>query len=224
MPDYYEFEVVHTEIEPRIWRRFLLPVTGTTFLDLHWAIQDAGPWRDYHLWRFDTPGRGGAFLATAPGSGDPMFPGEEAIPEADRVPLNGYFKRGGSTGCEYCYDFGDDWRLTVEMRGRRRIAEKFYRRLEDGQRAYPIEDSGGLPGYEDCQACLDPKVMNDPKLSEDDRAYLNERLEWIGKTGWSADVFDLQTAKRYFDLTTIRNAKRPYHRLDDGTTVYAPGG
>ena len=38
MPRYYEFEVSLQELQPRIWRRFLLRTTAT-FAQLHQAIQ-----------------------------------------------------------------------------------------------------------------------------------------------------------------------------------------
>jgi hypothetical protein len=48
MPDYFEFEVTLREIQPRIWRRFLLGSQGTTFWDLHMAIQDSCGWQPYY--------------------------------------------------------------------------------------------------------------------------------------------------------------------------------
>ena len=40
MPRYYEFEVVLQEIQPRIWRRFLLR-HRSTFAQLNTAIQES---------------------------------------------------------------------------------------------------------------------------------------------------------------------------------------
>jgi len=54
IPRYYEFEVSLQEIQPRIWRRFLLRTTST-FTHLHDAIQDCFGWQDDHLWEFRLP-------------------------------------------------------------------------------------------------------------------------------------------------------------------------
>ncbi len=220
MPDYFEFEVSHLHIKPRIWRRFLLPVTGSTFLDLHMAIQDAGPWRDYHLWRFEEHHRGGEILATTPGQGEPMFPDDEPIPDADDVPLKRYFTREGPTRCDYWYDFGDDWWARVELRKRQRLSEKFYRKLLAGRRAYPIEDSGGPYGYSVCVACLDPKIMQAPDLDPDDREYLTERREWVREIGWDPETFDLAVGQQYFDAVGAKGLRRPYHQLDPEAVLY----
>jgi hypothetical protein len=67
MPTYFDIEVSLSTVYPLIWRRFLLRTTGTTFADLHRAIQDACGWWDHHLYRFDeaTP-RGLVGLARSP--------------------------------------------------------------------------------------------------------------------------------------------------------------
>src|SRR3989338_6692780 len=48
---YLEFEVSLRHIKPRIFRCFLLHRTAT-FLELHQAIQGAGPWSNYDLFAF----------------------------------------------------------------------------------------------------------------------------------------------------------------------------
>ena len=65
MPRYLQFEVSLLDIEPRIWRRFLLRDT-TTFNALSKAIQDAGPWKGYHLWEFCELGRPRRAIAGIP--------------------------------------------------------------------------------------------------------------------------------------------------------------
>ena len=40
MPRYFEFDVALQEIQPRIWRRFLLRATSS-FTHLHMAIQES---------------------------------------------------------------------------------------------------------------------------------------------------------------------------------------
>ena len=43
MPSYFELDVSLQDIQPRIWRRLLLPNTAT-FAQLHVAIQDSFGW------------------------------------------------------------------------------------------------------------------------------------------------------------------------------------
>lgn len=220
MPQYFEFEATHDGLKPRVWRRFLLPVAGSTFVDLHQAIQDAGPWRDYHLWRFDAPGRTGAFLATTPGQGEPMFPGDERVPDGDEVGLESYFTPDGPTKCVYLYDFGDDWRLTVQLKQRVDHEEKFYRKLTAGRRAYPLEDCGGMPGYYACVDCNDPEILKHPEVTADDRRYLAEVREMVEGVGWRADAFELAVARQYFNANSKRSLRRPYHQMSPDTVVY----
>jgi len=43
-------------INPMIWRRLVVP-SGNTLADLHYAIQIAFAWTDYHLHRFRIRGK-----------------------------------------------------------------------------------------------------------------------------------------------------------------------
>lgn len=56
----------------------------------------------------------------------------------------------GSGAAFYEYDFGDSWPHRLELMSRRPAkADTPPARLTDGARRGPMEDSGGLPGYED---------------------------------------------------------------------------
>ena len=141
MPDYFEFEVDLAEVKPRIWRRFLLPKTGT-FLDLHQAIQDACGWLDYHLFSFYEKDPYGGSVAGIPDDRDMT---EYEIPDASRKKLSTYFStgEGKQKSCGYQYDFGDDWLHKVTLKGAAKLDEEFPRRLLAGERAFPHEDCGG---------------------------------------------------------------------------------
>jgi len=82
MPRYLQFEVSLIDIEPRIWRRFLLRDTAT-FNALSKAIQDAGPWQGYHLWEFCELGRPHVVLAGIP---DDEF--DEPAPDARYIKVS----------------------------------------------------------------------------------------------------------------------------------------
>lgn len=185
MPKYYEFEVSLQEIQPRIWRRFLLRTTAT-FAELHHAIQQSFGWQQSHLWEFRLPTHQGRPIAGLPGGEDY----DRARPDAKIVKLNTYF-----TGnlvvewCEYVYDFGDDWTHDVKLIAVRSDNEGFKRRLLDGERAGPPEDCGGTPGYE--------RLIHFLETGEDTYDDDPERLErWLG--GWRPDAFDVARTKAQF--------------------------
>jgi len=188
MPSYLEFEVSLREITPRIWRRFLLrpPVT---FHQLHEAIQAAGPWGNYHLWQFSEPGRPYRAIAGLP---DDEF-GEET-PDAKRVKVASYFQRPGDR-CLYRYDFGDDWEHDVVFVRSQDLPEVFRRRLLAGERAFPPEDCGSIPGYYECLAALGQRRPRKGE-SRPDSEELAERRTWLGD--WNPD-FVLEEARRAFD-------------------------
>lgn len=103
--------------------------------------------------------------------------------DADRVRLVSYFP--SADRCTYLYDFGDGWEHDVELRQTLELSESFQRRLVDGARAFPPEDCGGLPGYEDCvavaQGSPDPEGLR----------------EWMGD--WDPERLDLKAARLDFD-------------------------
>ena len=180
MPTYYELEVSLYDLQPRIWRRFLIRDTAT-FAALHEAIQLAFGWESCHLWEFRRPTRGGGPIAGPP---NPGF-GEET-PDAARVKLSAFF--GEAERCDYIYDFGDDWRHDVKRVAVHTESKAFRRRLLAGERAAPPEDCGGWPGYE--------RVVEFVETGED--PFGDGGLEsWLGD--WRPDAFDLAAVKAAFD-------------------------
>ena len=193
---YFEFEVSLLWIEPRVWRRFMLPLDAT-FNDLHQAIQDAGPWEDQHMHAFH------ATLKDRHEIGEPeprgvMFFLERPKAVKKNIRLADYFLKDRKKKCYYEYDFGDSWRHEVKFVGRiKELPEKFLRRLTGGERSFPMEDCGGVPGY---YACLDArKILADPNapMEPEDRDYASEFLEWVEE--WDPEGFDLEKAKKRFD-------------------------
>ncbi len=174
MPAYFEFEVSLRDAKPRIWRRFLIAETAS-FLHLHEAIQDACGWMNCHL--FTSQDRAGEPIAGLP---DDEY--GEPDPDARKVKLRSYF--GEARACVYRYDFGDSWEHEVKLIGVTRRPEKFGRLLLGGARAFPPEDCGGIPGYEECV-----RVARGGK----DRDGLRR---WMG--AWDPERFDLKAAARGF--------------------------
>lgn len=180
MPDYLDIEVSLDHVDPRIWRRLLLR-DRASFLDLHHAIQDACGWESAHLFAFyDDRGDVVAGLPDDFGFGDPH-------PDAKKVPAGSYLKRHRKV--VYEYDFGDGWQHTVELKEVVTLNERFARRLLDGARAFPPEDCGGLPGYEDVLV-----VASGGEAQYHDTATLRQ---WYGD--WDPEAFDLETVRERFD-------------------------
>jgi hypothetical protein len=195
MAQYLEFEVSLQGIEPKIWRRFLLKAAAS-FQDLHEAIQDAGPWEDDHLFRFET-------AAKRPKRPEPIARAdyedefdEESAPIAKRVKLSDWFQKKGDR-CVYLYDYGDGWQHLVALVDLVESPDKFRRRLTAGARAFPLEDCGGTWGYEEC---VEASKIPESALELDDPPYDSDKLErreWVGD--WDPEAFDLEQAKREFD-------------------------
>lgn len=181
MPRYYEFEVSLLEAKPRIWRRFLIS-QAASFLDLHEAIQDACGWTNSHLFVFRDP-------EGEPIAGIPDDEYGEPDPDAKKVKLKSYFDTRVGTRCSYDYDFGDSWEHDIRLIRIAELQEKFGRKLEAGARAFPLDDCGGIPGYEECV-----HVAKGGK----DRDGLRE---WMGD--WDPERFDLKKTGRFFDQAKL---------------------
>ena len=183
---YDEFEVSLRYIEPRIWRRFQIE-RRATFAHLHVAIQVGFGWEHAHLWEFRTRARRGRALA-GPAMAD-VWSLREPPPDAESTKLGGFFGPRKHRRCVYVYDFGDFWVHDVLFRRRFASPGRFHRRLIAGERAGPLEDCGGVPGYKRLVEFLQTGV--DPW--EEDPAVLKE---WYGH--WDPEAFDLETARMRF--------------------------
>ncbi len=214
MPKHFRFKVQLREVRPTIWRRFLLR-TSASFADLHEAIQDCGGWEDAHLYSFLEPG--GAGYDELPGAGT----GEGETDWASTA-LASWFGEE-QRQCVYWYDFGDDWMHDVGLERIEEHDEAFERRLLDGARAFPLEDCGGIPGYERCVEAL--RRGREPTGGEAgpefDREELDELLDWIGD--WDPERFDLETTRRSFDRETAPSARRVKHRAMGEAYIEPPG-
>lgn len=185
MHRYLSFRVELLRVRPPIWRTFLLRV-NSTFDDLHQAIQGACGWQGYHLYRF-TAREHAPSIAGIPDD-DAVF--GAADPDANQIQISNHFAAPGAS-CIYQYDFGDNWLHKVTLKAAVELPERFDRRLLGGKRAFPPEDCGGIPGYDECIALRAGKSIG---LRG---AALRERIEWLGK--WQPDAFDLAAAGKSFD-------------------------
>ena len=164
---YMIFHVELRYIKPKIWRTIaVLPDAGATAL--HDAIQKSGQWGNYHMWDFSNAG---GRLAV---SHEDEFSDEET-PLAETVTLGELFPRRNAKLC-YSYDYGDGWKLDVVYKELREIpSRRAVFLLLDGQRAFPPEDCGGEPGYENCLAAVGERQNDDA-----DTDWEEELGEWLG--------------------------------------------
>lgn len=185
---YYEFRVHLLHIEPEIWRSFILPADAS-FKDLHIAIQDAFGWQQAHLYEFMRPfKRSAQTIAGVPKESFP-FGGPSGTPDAAKVGLWSYFD--ALPTCLYLYDFGDSWEHHVKRvrTFEEEKARKNVRELTGGAYAGPLEDSGGVWGYETYAEFVRTGEVPDGWSREE----LGDLLE-----GWDPDHFDLKKATRAF--------------------------
>jgi hypothetical protein len=122
--------------EPEIWRRLELD-SSLDLRTVHRILQATIGWLDSHLHEFTTPRSPVRLLADSE-----VDEGEEGTPERD-VRLDEVLAEvGDSVG--YLYDFGDAWDHTLTLEAIRPAAPADPVRVVAGDRAGPIEDSGGV--------------------------------------------------------------------------------
>ena len=139
-----QFLIVLPRIEPLVWRRIHVPDTYS-FWDLHVAIQDAVGWRDYHLHEFIVIDPKGGRVKRI-GIPDDEMPDERPCLAGWKVPIGRYLTCG-TDPVRYRYDFGDDWKHTLEFEELLPADGGAYPRCVGGAGACPPEDVGGTSGY-----------------------------------------------------------------------------
>lgn len=168
---FYLLKIYLSEINPQIWRRFVVPATIS--LDrLHDVIQIVMGWTDSHLHQFS--------IGNKRYTEDPEFK-EEGL-ECGKYRLGDLIKKKGRE-FEYLYDFGDSWRHCLVLEDSRYDASDLNYDMEclEGERACPPEDVGGVPGYH--QFC---KILNNPNHKE-----YEETRQWIGGH-YDPEKFDIE--------------------------------
>jgi len=157
---FYLLKIELLDIEPAIWRRFVVPVTIT--LDrLHDVLQIVMGWTDSHLHEFII---GNKRYTEYPESKEDGLVG-------GRYRLGDLIKQKGRT-FRYLYDFGDSWEHKLVLEENRWFNPELGTKIAclEGERACPPEDVGGAPGY--FQFC---KILKDPN-HEGHESY----MEWSG--------------------------------------------
>jgi hypothetical protein len=153
------------DIEPAIWRRLVVPRTWHLG-QLHLVIQAAFNWWNYHLHDFNI----GGLRYGDPDSEDGGHERSARTFDEREVRLLDFDREPGLTFA-YLYDFGDDWRHTIEVEAFLALDEVPRAATGiAGARARPPEEVGGALGYEHFLT-----VMADP----DDPEHV-ELKDWWG--------------------------------------------
>jgi hypothetical protein len=171
----YQIKITLKRSKPPIWRRVLIS-SDTTLDELHHIIQAAMGWYGGHLHAFNINGR--EYSTPRPYDHDHLA--ELGMQNAAGKRLLS-FVSGEGFKFTYEYDFGDDWQHQI-------LIEKIL--LPDpkqtlpvcikGKRACPLEDIGGVWGYEEFL-----EAIKDPKHDEHEMY-----TEWIGDD-FDPEAFDL---------------------------------
>ncbi len=168
----YLLRIQLLDIEPAIWRRFVVPASIT--LDrLHDVIQIVMGWTDSHLHEFTIGNK--RYTEYPESKEDGLVCG--------RYRLGDLIKQKGRT-FSYLYDFGDSWEHELVFEESRYVSSGLRTELAclGGERACPPEDVGGVPGYfEFCKALQDPS-------HEEHESY----MEWSGGD-FDSERFDTES-------------------------------
>jgi hypothetical protein len=193
----YQLKISIADSKPAIWRRVQVSAS-TTLAEIHEIIQMVMGWEEAHLHEFSVPPPGQTNLKTRRSHADAVRYGpftdplgqpfewfneeqgdEATITLAEVAPaLKSHFL--------YTYDMGDNWEHDI-------VVEKIlpsdpegaYPICIQGERNGPLEDCGGIWGYEEMLA-----ILADPKHEE-----YRERKTWLkeafGVSSWPGEAFNL---------------------------------
>jgi len=185
---FYLLKIQLLDIEPAIWRRFVVPANIT--LDrLHDVIQIVMGWTDSHLHEFTI---GNKRYTEYPKS-------KEDGLACGRYRLGDLIKQKGRI-FRYLYDLGDSWEHELVLEESRYFNPELRTELAclDGQRACPPEDVGGVPGYfEFLNALKDPNHEEHESYTEwsggsfDSERFDPESVNWelMKYLRWSRDRY-----------------------------------
>ncbi len=175
-PKLYELHVELEDIQPRIWRKILVP--GSIKLSqLHDLLQLVMGWNNSHLHSFQF---GKRVFSSRPAELEDLNMLDEGRYTLEAV-LDDLLSE-----FIYDYDFGDSWRHLIQPKlVSKPNTEWFYPLCIAGERAAPPDDVGGTPGYLEFL-----KAIGNPKHPEHE-----DMLLWIGGA-FDPEGFDLNAINR----------------------------
>ena len=150
---------------------------GFTLLDLHYAIQSAMGWQNCHLFQFEKDGVSYSDLTELDDSW------ELELADAGDVLLEDVL-HAEKDKMLYTYDFGDNWEHEIVLEKlEENVPVPSHPACVAGKRACPVEDCGGIHGYQQILV-----ILADPGHEQRE-----EILEWVGEE-LDPDQFDLAAA------------------------------
>ena len=173
----YQFKISLVGAAPPIWRR--IQIFDCTLDQLHGHIQTAMGWHNCHLHQFDIKGVC---------HGDPsLLEGDFNCVDSTQTMVSGVLPKSGKRfGFRYMYDFGDSWKHEILFEGCLAPTNgKRYPLCLEGERACPLEDVGGVWGYQNFLAAI-----ANPNHEEHE-----DFLEWCGGE-FSPEDFDPAAATK----------------------------
>jgi len=151
MPAYFELDLELIDVEPRVWRRVLLPKKGKV-ADLAFAVIDACDWsgRDPQAILKGQPVAAGAEAGLP--AGEHFTTGGMMPPPDDpwETRLADFLKRRPKGTAISAYGRRAQWWVSVTQRAVRFLDEAFPRRLLAGERSFPRESFRDLDEYRMC--------------------------------------------------------------------------
>jgi hypothetical protein len=181
----YQVKITLKDIEPPIWRRFVVPM-DIDLVRFHKIIQMVMGWQNAHLHLFKID----SLRFTNPY--EPSLLEELTAIDSRHVklshivPINKPYRKKAHLVMQYEYDFGDSWEheIVFETVVYPDTQQQGAKCLE-GKRACPPEDVGGIFRY---QYFLE--AMADPNHPEHE-----ELMEWYGES-FDSEAFDIDTVNK----------------------------
>ena len=210
-----QIKITLKNIEPKIWRSFLVS-DSWTFDKLHRVIQKVMGWEGYHLFEFkvkkemktDMPlslkkmSRMDSRTIKSSSYIRITSSDEGYLEENEKDPKKSTIKdylNAEKQKIDYVYDFGDTWNHEIIVE---KIIEKNIENLNkypiclEGQRACPPEDCGGTGGYERIIEAL--KTKKDPWGEK-----IQDLKSWLGN--WNPENFNIEEVNKELEN---KNGKR----------------
>ena len=192
MTDVYQLRISLLDAVPPIWRRVVVP-GDTSLRYLHYLIQAAMGWQDYHLYEFAIDNdRYGEIDDDAP----------DYLKAAVDSTLTGVIRPPGSRFL-YTYDFGDEWVHSLDVEAilpAEMVAE--CPACIDGARACPPEDFGGAFTYS-----LWLRKMGGDSIDQDDL----DALEEYPGFDFDPEKFSAKMATRRMKRVATSGKYRTWH-------------
>lgn len=174
------------EVRPKIWRRVVVPVSISLEI-LHYVVQIAFGWWNYHLWQFEI--NDDRFTIPDDELEDPYEDGRQF--DAVDFDLEWVIEKGVKR-FSYLYDFGDHWVHDITL-GEVEVSEARLSHpiLVGGARCRPPEDVGGVYGFYEFV-----EIMKNPSHEE-----YEDYKRWYG-CEYDPELFDREKVSK--DLKQIK--------------------